>query len=266
MKYAADFRQEARAALQGKWPLAILVGLVAAILGGATSGGPEFKINFTGGSLNANVQYAGQTIYSWGDGITPGLRAVLVGGAIYLILAAIVLGVLYFILGSVIEVGYARFNLNLTAGEKPPFETLFSYFPYWKTIAVTMLLQAVYILLWTLLLIIPGIMASYSGSFAGTLSGYPVWYRTGHSGGASGTDSRRGHRTVQGYDGGEPLAAVLPAIQLYRMGHPVCSDAGHRQSGPAALQTCCRSGVLPGAVRRYGARRRGILRISIVIP
>lgn len=28
MKYAADFRQEARAALQGKWPLAILVGLV----------------------------------------------------------------------------------------------------------------------------------------------------------------------------------------------------------------------------------------------
>ena len=139
MKYAADFRQEARAALQGKWPLAILVGLVAAILGGATSGGPEFKINFTGGSLNANIQYAGQTIYSWGDGITPGLRAVLVGGAIYLILAAIVLGVLYFILGSVIEVGYARFNLNLTAGEKPSFETLFSYFPYWKTIAVTFL-------------------------------------------------------------------------------------------------------------------------------
>ena len=135
MKYAADFRQEARAALQGKWPLAILVGLVAAILGGAASGGPEFKINFTGGSLNANIQYAGQTIYSWGDGITPGLRAVLVGGAIYLILAAIMLGVLYFILGSVIEVGYARFNLNLTAGEKPPFETLFSYFPHWKTMA-----------------------------------------------------------------------------------------------------------------------------------
>ena len=162
MKYAADFRQEARAALQGKWPLAILVGLVAAILGGATSGGPEFKINFTGGSLNANIQYAGQTIYSWGDGITPGLRAVLVGGAIYLILAAIVLGVLYFILGSVIEVGYARFNLNLTAGEKTTFETLFSYFPNWKTVAMARLLQTVYILLWTLLLVIPGIVAGYS--------------------------------------------------------------------------------------------------------
>ena len=154
MKYAADFRQEARAALQGNWLLAILVGLVAALLGGLGSDGPEFKINFTGGELSANLQYAGQTVYSWGDGIAPGLRAFLIGGAVYLILAAVVLGVLYyFILGSVVEVGYARFNLNLTAGEKPSFETLFSYFPHWKT---------VYILLWTCLLIIPGIVAGYS--------------------------------------------------------------------------------------------------------
>ena len=162
MKYAADFRQEARAALQGNWLLAILVGLVAAILGGATSDGPEFKINFSGGELDANLQYAGQTIYSWGEGITPGLRTFLVGGAVYLILAAVVLGVLYFILGSVVEVGYARFNLNLTAGEKPSFETLFSYFPHWKTVAVAQLLQTVYILLWTCLLIVPGIVAGYS--------------------------------------------------------------------------------------------------------
>lgn len=162
MKYAADFRQEARAALQGKWLLAILVGLVAALLGGLDSDGLEFKINFTGGELSANLQYAGQTVYSWGDGIAPGLRAFLIGGAVYLILAAVVLGVLYFILGSVVKVGYARFNLNLTAGEKPPFETLFSYFPHWKTVAVAWLLQSVYVLLWMLLLVIPGIVASYS--------------------------------------------------------------------------------------------------------
>ena len=163
MKYAADFRQEAREVLQGNWLLAILVGLVAALLGGASSDGPEFKINFSGGALDANLQYAGQTIYSWGDGITPGLRTFLVGGAVYLILAAVVLGVLYFVLGSVIQVGYARFNLNLTAGgEKPTVETLFSYFPHWKTVAVAQLLQAVYILLWMCLLIVPGIVAGYS--------------------------------------------------------------------------------------------------------
>ena len=167
MKCAADFRQEARAALQGKWPLAILVGLVAAILGGATSGGPEFKINYSGGELDANLQYAGQTIYSWGEGITPGLRTFLVGGAVYLIQAAIVVGVLYFVLGSVVKVGYARFNLDLTAGETPSFETLFSYFPHWKTVAAAQLLQTVYIFLWTLLLVIPGIVAGYSYAMTG---------------------------------------------------------------------------------------------------
>lgn len=46
MKLAADFRQEAREALRGKWPIAIVIGLVAALLGGAGSNGPEIKLNY----------------------------------------------------------------------------------------------------------------------------------------------------------------------------------------------------------------------------
>lgn len=46
MKLAADFRQAAREALRGKWPIAILIGLVAVLLGGAGSGGPEVKFNY----------------------------------------------------------------------------------------------------------------------------------------------------------------------------------------------------------------------------
>ena len=46
MKLAADFRQAAREALRGKWPIAILIGLVAVLLGGAGSGGPEVKFTF----------------------------------------------------------------------------------------------------------------------------------------------------------------------------------------------------------------------------
>ena len=38
MKYAADFRRIAREALSGKWMIAVLVGLVATLLGGAGSG------------------------------------------------------------------------------------------------------------------------------------------------------------------------------------------------------------------------------------
>ena len=41
MKYAADFRYIAREALRGKWLIAVVVGLVASLLGGA---GPADEI------------------------------------------------------------------------------------------------------------------------------------------------------------------------------------------------------------------------------
>lgn len=34
MKLAADFRAQARQALRGKWPMAVLAGLLATLLGG----------------------------------------------------------------------------------------------------------------------------------------------------------------------------------------------------------------------------------------
>lgn len=42
------------------------------------------------------------------------------------------------------------------------FENLFSYFPNWKNILKTKVLRTIYEILWTLLLIIPGIIGSYS--------------------------------------------------------------------------------------------------------
>ena len=33
MKYAADFRSDARDALRGRWPIAILTGFVASLIG-----------------------------------------------------------------------------------------------------------------------------------------------------------------------------------------------------------------------------------------
>ena len=162
MKYAADFRQIARDALSGKWTIAVLVGLVAMLLGGAGSGGPELKLNIDGSGAHANFEFAGQTIYSIGGGLNSDIGAFLVGSAIYIIIAAVVMAVVYFVLGSIISVGYARFNLDLTDRGNPAFETLFGYFSYWKTAAVSKLLQSVYVLLWSLLFIIPGIFAAYS--------------------------------------------------------------------------------------------------------
>ena len=162
MKYAADFRRIAREALSGKWMIAVLVGLVAMLLGGASSGGPEVKLNIDASGANASFEFAGQTIFSTGGGLNSEIGAFLVGSAIYITIAAIVMAVVYFVLGSIISVGYARFNLDLVDRGEPGFETLFGYFSYWKTTAIARLLQSVYILLWSLLFIIPGIIATYS--------------------------------------------------------------------------------------------------------
>lgn len=162
MKYAADFRQIARDALSGKWMIAVLVGLVAMLLGGTGSDGPRVNLNIDGYGAHANFEFAGQTIFSTGGGLNSDIGAFLVGSAIYITIAAIVMAVVYFVLGSIISVGYARFNLDLVDRGEPGFETLFSYFSYWKTTAIARLLQSVYVLLWSLLLIIPGIVATYS--------------------------------------------------------------------------------------------------------
>ena len=56
MKYAADFRADARAALRGRWPIAILTGFIASLIGAgiATGGG--------GSSSNSDSDSAGVLI------------------------------------------------------------------------------------------------------------------------------------------------------------------------------------------------------------
>ena len=66
MKISADFRMIARDALRGKWMVAVLVGLAATLLGGVASSGPEINFHIEGSSLNASLDYAGQTIFSTG--------------------------------------------------------------------------------------------------------------------------------------------------------------------------------------------------------
>lgn len=168
MKIASDFRRIARDALRGRWGIAVIAGLIAALLGGAASGGPEVKLNITEHGVGADFSVAGQQIYTSSEGLAPGLQSLIIGGAVYAILAVLVMGVIFFILGSVIEAGYARFNLDLVdRWHDPQLGTLFSYFTYWKTTAMTNFMKGLYVFLWTLLLIVPGIIASYSYAMTG---------------------------------------------------------------------------------------------------
>lgn len=168
MKYAADFRHVAREALLGKWGIAVIACLIASLLGGLGSNGFETELNFDmSGGTNVGVTYAGQTIFSTNGGINEHFGAFLIGSAIYITIVAIIIAVLYFVVGSVIEVGISRFSMDMVDRAEAKIESLFKYFNNWKTAAATKLLKTLYILLWSLLLFIPGIIANYSYAMTG---------------------------------------------------------------------------------------------------
>ena len=164
MKIAEDFRRIARNALTNKWFIAVAVGLVASILGGISGGGPEFKVNIDGSNISMNFNVAGQTIKSIGTngGVDSEVGAFILASLPIIIIASLFAAVIYFALGSFIGVGYAKFNLNLVDKKNAAFETLFEYFTHWKTTTIARLLRALYVFLWSLLFIIPGIVAGFS--------------------------------------------------------------------------------------------------------
>lgn len=163
MKKARDFRTEAREALRGKWLIAILAGFLATLLGGiGSSDNSGVTFHYDEGGVHAGVEVAGQELFSFTEGLNPQITSLIVSGILYVLLIAIALAIVYFVLGSIIEVGYASFNLTLTDRLSPSIEQLFSYFSYWKTMALAALWRTLYIFGWSLLFIIPGIVAGYS--------------------------------------------------------------------------------------------------------
>ena len=162
MKIAADFRSIARDVLAGKWKNAVLVGLVASLLGADDGTDWDVNINFDAGNLKASLGLGGQTIFTTSGTLNSDISAFLAGGVAYFVIAAIVMGIALFILGSVIGVGYRKYNLNLVDRQEAGFENLFAYFPHWKNAFKTKLLKTIYEILWTMLFIIPGVIASYS--------------------------------------------------------------------------------------------------------
>lgn len=168
MKYAADFRGVARNVLSGRWTIAVIAGVIASMLGGVASNGPEIKFNISENGANVGLNFAGQQIYTTGTGWNEALTGFIVGSTTFIILAALVMAAVYFVLGSVVGVGYTRFNLNLVDRQKEPeIGTMFGYFKYWKTMAAAKFLQVLYTFLWLLLFIIPGIVASYNYAMTG---------------------------------------------------------------------------------------------------
>lgn len=157
---AKELRAHAREKLKGNWGSAVLTGLVATVLGGAaitqtssvSSNVSDEDIQKYQESLKS-FEIDLSTVPTWVWAVIGAVTAVLM-----------VWGIAAAILGGVTRMGYCRYNMNLLDG-KAQFSDLFSYYStdFLKGF-VTRLLVSIFITLWTLLLVIPGIIKSYAYS------------------------------------------------------------------------------------------------------
>lgn len=108
------------------------------------------------------LQFGDKLLYSAADGWNPEVMLLLIGSFAVAMLIGLAVAVGYVILVGIVDTVYAKFNLDIVnILPEPKVGTLFSYFTYWKTITGASLLRTLYVFLWSLLFVIPGIIASY---------------------------------------------------------------------------------------------------------
>lgn len=147
--FARDYRAIARENLQGNWKPSVITGLIACMLGGLIVGSaffPEFEIKVEGQNFRNIAEIFTYVFANFGTAIS------LVSG----------LNLLHLILGGVIQLGYAQYLLNQHDRREFQINDLFTKFDYFGAGFCQNFLRGLYVFLWSLLFIIPGIIASYS--------------------------------------------------------------------------------------------------------
>lgn len=143
---ASDLRARARQSLKGNYWMAVLVAFVAAIFGSLLSGG-GFSIDIDAEAL---------------EGI---LGEIPTAVTVYLAFVgsfASVLSIVTFVLGGVVQLGYVKYLLKQHDSQSGDVKDLFSMFHMFKQGFLQALLRGIYVFLWSLLFIIPGIVKGYS--------------------------------------------------------------------------------------------------------
>lgn len=159
MLVAQDFRDRARAALSGNWALAVGTGFVASLLGAYTAFG-------SGGGSSSGSSTSEEDMEYLASSVPEEVMIAIVAVLAVIAIVAVVYAIIMFIIGGPITLGYVKFNLNLVRGQNPQFRDLFTQFGRLGESLVMQLLRGIFIFLWTLLLIVPGVIASLSYAMA----------------------------------------------------------------------------------------------------
>ena len=156
----SDFRAIARRNLSGRWLISGLVCLIASLLGGL---GSSSGININSDSLENLASYLES--YTW-------FRPLLNGLLVYGVIASLI----SIISGCVVELGLKKYFIKQYDGEDHSISDLFSQFGNWGGAFCLRLLTALYLTLWTLLFIIPGVIKSFSYAMAPyIMAEHPDW-------------------------------------------------------------------------------------------
>ena len=162
MRRAKEFRETAWNILRGRYWWAVLAALIAGILGGY-AGQSGFSFHFGLNDVEGLRAFLSRFDTDKALAIVSALRAFFIGLADF----AFTYGVALFLVGSAVELGYNLFNLSLyQSDDRPKIDTLFSRFTIFGNALLLRFLMFIKILAWTLLFIVPGIVAAYRYALA----------------------------------------------------------------------------------------------------
>lgn len=138
----SDIRARARDNLRGHWGVSVAAAFVAVIFGGLV----------TGTGINLNIDE--EILYE--------MPRTMVAVISLLLSAASTLSILHLVLGGVVQLGYTGFLLKQHDGQEHEVRDLFSQFERFSVGFLQYFLRQLFTILWSLLLLIPGIIKSYS--------------------------------------------------------------------------------------------------------
>ena len=158
MLRAADYRERARVSLSGNWGMAVLICFVGALLGGIQTVVP----------VSASYQYGeGMSLQIFGLNMNLDQLPVEMLGMLTFMLGVIsIYSLAQFVIGGAVELGMCAYFSKRALGENADIKDEFSYFQYFGKALGLRIVTSIFIFLWTLLLIVPGIIASYRYAMA----------------------------------------------------------------------------------------------------
>ena len=163
-----EFRSIARDKLRGKWGRSVLVSFLAALLGaasfGGSSGGSSAQTEQVAEGLQSGMSlmesFAASISQSTGLNITaPMLTGIFVGAGI--------LGLVLSLVGAVVTLGHNKYYIDLVLHNRADsVGVLFERFDIFFKAVGLQLFMGFFVFLWSLLFIIPGIIAGFRYAMA----------------------------------------------------------------------------------------------------